>query len=120
MMGAVPVLRLTQRQLTQLLAHCTTYRSYLWQYLLPSPERNQTLRVIQSLQGRLEKAQEQGREGVDLSLTAEERSTIKQFLSGITQLYGAAPPSEQRTQKLGEITGLRLLVERAFLQTRAL
>jgi hypothetical protein len=120
MMGTVPVLRLTQHQMAQLLAYCTTYRSYLWQYLLPSPERNLTLRGVQSLQGRLEKAQEQGREGINLSLSAEERSAVKQLLSGLTQFYGAAPPSEQRTRMLGELTVLRLLVERTFRQTQAL
>jgi hypothetical protein len=120
MMGTVPVLRLNWYQRAQLTAHCTTYRAYLWQQVLPSPERNQTLRVIQSLQGRLEKAQEQGQADINLSLTAEERSVVKQLLSGLTQFYGAAPPSEQRTQTLGELATFRLLVERTFRQTQAL
>jgi hypothetical protein len=120
MMGTVPVLRLQWYQRAQLTAHCTTYRAYLWQQVLPSPERNQRLRVIQSLQGRLEKAQEQGLVDIDLCLTAEERSAVKQLLSELTQFYGAAPPSEQRTQKLGELAGLRLQIERTFRQTQAL
>jgi hypothetical protein len=120
MMGTVPALHLKRDQLAQMLAVCTAYRAYLWQYLTPTPERNLMLRGVQSLQGRLEKAQEQGQENISLSLTAEEKSILKQLLGGLTQFYGAAPPSEQRTQKLGELAALRLLVERAFRQTQAL
>src|SRR5215469_9281712 len=107
MSSTVSLLRLTRLQVGQLTTHCTTYRSYLWRSLIPTPQRNQTLRAIQALQGRLEKVKEQTQ--ADITLTAEEKSTIKQLLSGMTQLYGAAPPSDQRSQQLAELATLRML-----------
>lgn len=118
MMGTVPVLRLSRDQFAQLTAHLSAYRSYLWQSIMPTPERNQTIRSIQAMQGRLE--QEQGKADIALCLTAEEASALKQLFSGLIQLYGTAPPSEQRMQTLAELTSLRLLVERTFRQTQAL
>ncbi len=112
-----PVLRLTQQQLAQLIAHCAVYRSYLWQHVMPTPERNQVLREIQALQGRFEKSYEQGQAEIDLPLIEGEKGTIKQMFTGVTQFYGAAPSSEQRTQQLTELTTLRLVVEHMFRYT---
>lgn len=106
-----PVLRLTHQHLAQLIAYCVVYRSYLWQYVMPTPERNQAMRGIQALQGRLEKACEQGQAEIALSVTKEEKCTIKQLFTGVTQFYGAAPSSEPRTRQLAELTTLRVLVE---------
>lgn len=112
-------LRLNQRQLAQLMAHLTAYRSHLWQCVIPTSERNRTIRSIQAIQGRLELEQEQGQAEIILALTGEEASTLKQALSGLIHLHGTAQPSEQRTQTLGELAGLRLLVERTLRLTQA-
>lgn len=118
MIQNAPALRLNQHQIAQLMVHLTAYRSYLWQCVMPTPERNQTIRTIQAMQGRLEL--EQGQAEIILALTGEEGSTLKQVLSGLIHLHGTAQPSEQRTQTLGELAGLRLLVERTLRQTQAL
>ncbi len=115
-MGTRPVLRVTHQHLAQLLAYCAVYRSYLWQYVAPSPERNQTMRGIQALQGRFAHAYEQGQADIDLFFTGEEQGTIKQLFTGVTHFYGAAPSSEQRIQQLAALTTLRFLVERTFRQ----
>lgn len=120
MMQTGPILRLNRQQIIQLAAHCSAYRSYLWHCLMPSPERNQALRHIQALQGRLEQLQEEQQANLALSLSMEEGTTLKQLFLILMQQYGTESPSAERTQKLGELAGLRLLVERTLRQTRAL
>lgn len=120
MMHTGPILHLNRQQVTQLATHCSAYRSYLWRCLLPSPERNQALRSIQALQGRLEQLQEQGQAHLALCLSMEEGTTFKQLFLVLMQQYGTAPPSAERNQKLAELGGLRVLVERTLRQTQAL
>ena len=120
MMKIGPVLRLNRQQAAQLATHCSAYRSYLWRCLMPSPERNQALRSIQGLQGRLEQLQEEGPADLALPLSMEEGTTLKQLFLVLMRQYGNAPPSEQRTKALGELASLRLLVERTLRQTQAL
>jgi hypothetical protein len=118
MMETTPVLRLNPAQVAQLADYCTAYRSYLWQAIMPTPERNQMIRSIQALQGRLEKAQEQAQAGIALLITTEEKHTLKQLLSGLIQMYGNAPPSEQRNQALGELAECRIAIQRMLYQTQ--
>src|SRR5579884_3604980 len=92
MMYTAPVLRLNACQVAQLIGYCTGYRSYLWQSVMPTPERNQIIRSIQALQARLEKAQEQGQAEIALFLTEEEKNTLKHLLNEVIRLYGSAPP----------------------------
>lgn len=110
------VLHLSQQQLTQLTTYCSVYRSYLWQQILPTAERNQLIRDIQLFQARIEKASEQGETDVDFPFSEDEKNTLKQIFTGVTQVYGTAPASEQRIQQLSELTTFRLLVERMFRQ----
>ena len=119
-MEAAPALRLNPQQLAQLLTHCVAYRAYLWQYIMPTPERNQTIRSIQALQGRLLAFQEQGQPEIALPLNSEETNLVKQLLSRLMQQYGNMPHSEQRTRMLGELASLRVLVERTLRQTQEL
>ncbi|HEU5382872.1 MAG TPA: hypothetical protein VFV38_46285 [Ktedonobacteraceae bacterium] len=95
MMHTAPVLRLSLAQVAQLIGYCTAYRSFLWQHAMPMPARNQMIRSLQALQGRLERAQEQGQV---VPITGEEKHTLQQLLSGLIQMYGSAFPSEQRNQ----------------------
>lgn len=111
-MGLRPVLRLGSHHLAQLSATCTVYRSYVWQHVMPSPERNQVVRHVQALQGRLKKALTQEPAETALSLTEEEVCTLKHLFFGVTQYYAATPASERRIQQLAEVTALRVLVER--------
>ncbi|HEU5383352.1 MAG TPA: hypothetical protein VFV38_48750 [Ktedonobacteraceae bacterium] len=112
MMHTAPVLRLNLVQVAQLVGYCTEYRSFLWQHAMPTPERNQMIRSLQALQGRLEKAQEQGQAEIALPITAEEKHTLQQLLSGLIQVYGRACSSEQRNQALAAITAWRLALQR--------
>jgi hypothetical protein len=120
MMATAPVLRLNSFQVGQLIGYCATYRSYLWQSALPTPERNQTIRRIQALQGMLEKAQEHMQQEYALVLTDEAKQTLKHLLNEMLRLVSSAPLSEQRTHQVAEIAGLRVLVERMIRQTQTL
>ncbi len=120
MMETAPVLRLNPAQVRQLIGYCTEYRSSLWRYTMPTPERNQMIRSLQAFQGRLEQAQEQAQAGITLLITTEEKHLLKQLFTGLIQYYGNAPPSEQRNQALGEITECRLAIQRMMYQTQAL
>ena len=119
-METISVLRMNQQQTTQLMTHLTAYRSYLWQTMLPTPERNQLIRSIQALQGRLEPLQVQRQEQVMIALSKEERSTLKQVLGELMKLYGTAAAPARPNPTLSEVAGLYLLVERMFRHTQAL
>ena len=118
-METAPMLHLNSQQLAQLIGYCAAYRSYLWQHVLPTPERNQTVRGLQGLQGRLEKAQEQATV-LALPLCPEEKTALTQLFQGMTQYYAAAPASEERTRTLGDLVSLRRYIERASRQTQTL
>jgi hypothetical protein len=109
-----PVLRLSQRQLEQLSAYCGVYRAYLWQAMPSTPARNQAVRGIQALQARVVNANTPGLATVDLVLTCEEQTMVRQLFQGATHFYAATPPSEQRIQQLAALTTFRFLIERTL------
>lgn len=119
-METVSVLRVDQQQATQLMTHLTAYRSYLWQAMLPTPERNQLIRSIQAFQGRLDPLQVQRQEKVAIALNKEERSTLRQILGELMKLYGATAAPARSNPTLSEVAGLHLLIERTFRRTQAL
>lgn len=110
-MSTRPVLRLGPHQWGQLIAYGVVYRSYLWQQVLPTPERNQEVRRMQALLGRLKTAV-QGQADGALYLDDEEVSTLKQLFAGVMRYYAAEPASARRIQQLAELTTLRVFVER--------
>lgn len=114
MTQTTPVLRLSREQAEHLTTYCSLYRAYMWRTMSPSPERNQTLRAIQSLHGRLMACKGQERERVTILVTTKEGSGLRQMLTKLLELYGTEPPSPERTQVLGELAALRGLVERAL------
>lgn len=117
-METAPVLRLNLAQAAQLIGYCTTYRSHLWQCALPTPARNQTIRNLQTFQGRLEKALEQARAGIALLVTNEEKNMLRYLLSGLIRLHGDAPPSDLRNRALGEVTECLLAIQRMLYQSQ--
>lgn len=104
MIETAPILRLSPAQVAQLIGYCTEYRSSLWRYVLPTPERNQIIRCLQAFQGRLEKAQEQAQASIALLIAVEEKRMLTHLFRGLIQVYSNTPSSEERNQALGEIT----------------
>lgn len=118
MMDAGHMLSLSQPQAEQLAHACAAYRSYAWQMLAPTPERNQTMRVAQAMQGRLAEMRTLGAEQCVLRISEEERQALRTVISTLIQVYGAEPPTPERTQLLGVLAALRALLERSR-QTQA-
>jgi hypothetical protein len=111
MIAARSVLCLKPPQATQLINACVAYRSSLWQFAMPTPERNQVLRGIQTLLGRLEKMREQEQAEIVLSLAGEEKSALRHLLNDFAPFYEDA-------QQRPEIAELRVRLERAFSQAQ--
>lgn len=106
-MQSAPFLRSNQSQITQLVAFCEAYRAHLWQHVPPSPERNQALRFIQALEGKLAKVQDQGANCLYFPFSQEEKNVIQQQLTSLLNAYGGEPQTETRNQKLEEMVNLR-------------
>jgi hypothetical protein len=111
-------LRLTLAQRTRLGEACAAYRSYAWQALPPTPERNQTLKGVQAVQGRLAAMQDQTQEAAEMHMDEQEREALRRMLRALMQAWGADVPSPQRTQRLAELAQVRLLIERRGRQAR--
>ncbi len=114
------VLRLNQSHVRQLLSHLTAYRSYLWQAVLPNPERNQMIRTIQAFQRRLEPLQASGQEQGTIVFSKEEGTALKQLLGELMRHYGASAARDQENPAVSEIAGLRVLVERSLRHPQAI
>lgn len=114
MMDTLLILRLQPSQVSTLLASCAAYRGMLWQTVLPSPARNQDIRVIQGVQARLEHMRVQANGGaLNLPLSTEEGKHLQQLLLALIHQTNSEPDWEQRARKREDLAGLLLLVERA-------
>jgi len=119
-METVSVLRLNGQQVTQLMTHLVAYRSYLWQAVLPTPERNQVIRTIQAFQGRLEPLQASGQEQGTIFVSKEEGIALKKMLGELMRYYGATAARDRENPNLSEVAGLHVLVERSLRYSGAL
>lgn len=110
---------LNTQQARHLVAACAAYRAYAWQALPPSPERNQTMKAVQAVQGRLLETRVAGTgEDIWLTMSEEEWQIMRQVINTLIQLTGAEGASEARTRALGELAGLRKLLEHGSRQTQ--
>lgn len=119
-MHAALTLHLNTTQASQLADFCAAYRAYAWHSLPPTQERNQTMRALQAVQGRVSQDLASGSATALLTLSTEEKQAVRQSICLLIQIYGAKSASEERNQRLGELAGLRLLIERTCRQTQAL
>ena len=114
MMDAGYTLTLSQSQVEQLAQACAAYRSYAWQMLVPTQERNQTMREAQALQGRLAELRALDAEQCVLRLSGEQRQALRVVLTTLIQVYGAEPAIPERIQGLGALAALRAALERSW------
>lgn len=108
MMGTAPPLQLTRDQASRLQAYLQTYRRYAFASLLPSVERNTTLRVLQTMQGKLIEVMDQQTVLLQLVLTREEMTTLKAIITELLALYARQPESAERTAMLGDLAALKI------------
>jgi hypothetical protein len=117
----IHTLTLSASQVAQLVECCAAYRAYAWRELPPSAERNQTMKAVQAVQGRLSAWRDAvATEPLLLSLQEEEKQALRQMTLLLMQVAGAQAPSGKRTQMLGELASLRQALERALRQAQAL
>jgi len=112
MMDVSHTLPLSQSQAEYLAQACATFRSYAWQQLDPSEERNRLMKAGQAMQGKLSDLRAGGAEPLWLTITEDERSALRVILRTLIQVYGAEPASPERNQALEKLATLRILFER--------
>lgn len=120
MMPPTLLFALNRTQADQLCRWCASYRAYAWQHLEPTPERNQTMKVAQAVQGRLTALQTGDAEALCLVVSEDEKQVLRQLISTLMQLSGAETASEERNRALGELASLRTLIERMARHTPSL
>jgi hypothetical protein len=107
MMSTAPPLSLSRDQARRLQTSLQTYRHYAFASLAPSTGRNQTLRALQALQGRLIEAMDQQTARLQLILTAEEMVALKAVIMELLTFYARQPESAERVATLGDLATLR-------------
>ncbi len=107
MMSAAPPLLLTCEQASRLQAYLQTYRRYAFASLAPSTGRNNTLRILQAMQGKLIDVMDQKMTPLQLMLTTEEMTTLKTIITELLVLYAREPASAERSATLADLAALR-------------
>jgi hypothetical protein len=111
-MSTAPPFMVTREQDLRLQAYIQTYRHYALTSLMPSTERNATLRGLQLLQGKLIEALDQKTTPLQLLLTREEMAVLKTTVTELLTLHGRQPESAERTATLGDLAGLKISLNR--------
>ena len=107
MMSTAPPLSLTREQASRLQAYLQTYRRYAFASLLPSAERNTTLRILQVMQGKLIDVLDQKTASLQLVLTLEELTTLQIVTEVLRLLYTLEPASTERDAILTDLEALK-------------
>ncbi len=107
MMSTAPPFLLTRDQARRLQTSLQTYRQYAFASFAPSTERNNTLRIIQSIQGQLVGLMDQQTALLQLVLTMEEMTTLKAVTAELLALYARQPESAERIAVLSDLAVLR-------------
>lgn len=113
---STPPLRLTHDQAVRLDLYMQTYRTYTIATLLPSPERNILLRILQTLRGKLivEREQPTARHALTLYLAKEEVTALKKTITDLFTLYASQPESTERLFTLSDLTSLKACLNKTF------
>jgi hypothetical protein len=107
MMSTAPPLILTREQASRLQAYLQAYRSYALASLLPSTARNTTLRILQTMQGKLIDVIDQKIAPSHLVFTVEEMTTLRTIITELLTLYAKEPVSDQRDAVLADLAALK-------------
>lgn len=103
---------LTHDQACRLQQYMQTYRRYAFASLLPSTDRNATLRVLQAVQGKLIASIDQKAAVLTCVLAAEEMRIVKAMATDLLRLYAKAPVSDQRGAILADLALLKASLRR--------
>lgn len=107
MMSTAPPLLLSRSQAGHLQGYIQTYRHYAFASITPSTGRNNTLRILQAVQGKFIEAMDQQTAVLQLILTVEEIATLRTVIMELLALYAKRPESAERIATLGDLAALR-------------
>ena len=103
MMSTAPPLLLNGEQAERLLLYVQAYRRWALAGLPPTQERNTTLRVVQTLQGKLLALCDHHQTQIRLSLEKEEVTALKAMTKSLLLLYGEQSASSERTSTITDL-----------------
>lgn len=107
MMSTAPPFIVTLEQATRLGAYIQTYRQRAFASILPSVERNSTLRTLQTLQGKLIEAMDKKTVPVQLLVSKEESVALKSVVQELLIVYARQAESNERNTTLADLVGLK-------------
>lgn len=113
-MSLAPPLLLNREQTARLFQYMQEYRHFALTNLPPTQERNTTLRLVQSLQGKLLSLASQGMLQVHLPLTKEEASALKAMAKSLLMSYGERPNSSDRISTIIDIGKLYAFLKKTY------
>lgn len=106
-MSTAPPLSLTREQVGRVQAYLQTYRRYAFATLMPSVERNTTLRILQAIQGKLIDALDQKTALLQIVLTTEEWTMLKGIIAELLLLYAGEAESAERNAILVDLAAFK-------------
>lgn len=107
MMSTAPPRLISRDQANRLQGYIQMYRHYAFAAIAPSTGRNNTLRVLQAVQGKLIEVMDQQTTVLQLMLTVEEMATLKTITAELLTLYAKKPESTERIAALADLAALK-------------
>ena len=107
MMSTAPPFPITREQAVRLQSYIQTHRQYAFSSLLPSVERNTTLRTLQAIQGKVIEAMDQKTPVLQLVFSGEEIAVLKSVVSELLLLYARQPEGAERIAALADLAALK-------------
>jgi hypothetical protein len=109
-----PSFDVTQEQGTRLVSYIQAYRRYAWEYQAPSVPRNEMIRAVQSVQGKLMSGMDQPYASFALQLTGEELAAIHRMVQELLIIHGMQPANQDRNGILADLATLRAYLARTL------
>lgn len=105
-------LSLTREQASRLHTYLQAYRRHAFASLPVSLERNNTLRLLQGMQGKLIAVMDQRATPLLLTVTTGEMTTLKTITTQLLLLHAREPASPERSAILADLAALKATLER--------
>ena len=107
MMSAAPPFPLTLEQAARLQEYVQTYRRYALTALMPSTVRNNTIRILQMVQGKIIEVVDTKVAVSQIVFTREEISTLRTVIGELLLIYVQLPESSGRNTALTDLAMLK-------------
>ncbi|HEU5383622.1 MAG TPA: hypothetical protein VFV38_50120 [Ktedonobacteraceae bacterium] len=114
MSTAPPPFSMNHEQAQRLVSYIQTYRRYAWEYQAPSRERNELIRLLQTVQGKLMSSMDQRNEYIWLPLAVAETAALQTMVNDLFALYGMEPASDDRNRTIADLILLKNYLKRTL------